>query len=211
MGFLKLLSVLPALTLAIACSDGTGPRGEAEPDDPPRAAPVQLTPGTTIGSDRFPIGNTAQGGQGQPVSGVDCIETIAYHHHAHISLFVEGERIAIPAAIGITNPTVKEGIAFSTPSSCLYAVHTHDATGTVHIEPPRTDMVPTLGQLFDVWGQPLASDNVAGFQGRVFVYVDGVRYRGDPRTIPFTQHGHIALYVGTPLPPIPAYIFPAGY
>ncbi|CAN5861607.1 hypothetical protein BH23GEM3_BH23GEM3_07470 [soil metagenome] len=211
MRFLKSLSVLLASMLAIACSDGTAPQLQPEPDDPPLAEPVQLTPGTTVGSQRFPIGNTERGGQGEPVSGVGCLETIAYHRHAHLSLFVEGERVAIPAAVGITNPVMQDGFAFGPAGSCLYWAHTHDASGFIHIEPPSTDIIVTLGQFFDIWGHPLAADNVAGFRGPVFVYVDGVRFRGDPRTIPFTQHGHIALYVGTPLPPIPTYIFPAGY
>ncbi|CAN5621318.1 hypothetical protein BH23GEM3_BH23GEM3_17800 [soil metagenome] len=179
-----------------------------EPTDPERAPPIQLSPPTTIGSVRFPIGNTPQGGQGQTVGGVSCIQTIAYHIHPHVSLFVEGEQIAIPTAIGITNPVMEDSSA--TGGDCFYWIHTHDATGLIHVEPPRTDIVLTLGQMFDVWGQPLASDNVAGFRGPVTTYIDGVRYRGDIRAIPFIDKREIAIYVGHRLAPLPTYLWPAG-
>lgn len=179
----------------------------AEPADPGRADPIRLVSGTTVGKPTFPLGDTPQGGQGQPVGGLSCIETIAYHVHAHVSLFVEGVQIAIPAAIGIVDPVVRDGYAGG--GSCFYWLHTHDATGIVHVEPPTQEAL-TLGQLFAVWGQPLESDNVAGFRGPVTVYVDGVRFRGDPRTVPFASHREITLQVGTPLAPLPSYIYPDG-
>ena len=190
---------------------GSGVRAEfnAEAAEPPRAEVVQLEIGTVIGEERFPIGNSQQGGQGQTVSGIPCkIETIAYHAHPHLSLFYQGTRIAIPAGIGMMNPVMEDGLA---AGSCYYWIHTHDATGIIHVEPPEASMVLTLGQLFDIWGQPLSSENVAGFRGSVIVYVDGERFRGDLRTIEFVAHRHIAIYVGTPLPPIPSYRFPRGY
>ncbi|HEV2123489.1 MAG TPA: Ig-like domain-containing protein [Chloroflexota bacterium] len=179
----------------------------ADPIDPPRAPAVRLMPGTTLGNDHFPIGNTREGGQGQTVSGIPCkIERIAYHIHPHVSLFFNGERIAIPAGVGIPNPVVQNGVV--TGGTCLYWIHTHDPTGIIHVE-PEIDTTLTLGQLFDIWGQPLTSDNVAGFRGPVTIYVDGIRYRGDPRAITFTDRKQIALYIGgvTPLPPIPLYVY----
>lgn len=186
-----------------ACSkDSTGP------DDPPPADPVTLVQAGVVGREVFPIGNTAQGGQGQRVGGVECITgTLAYHIHAHVNLFVNGEQLAIPAGIGIVDPVLRNG--YVGQGSCFYWIHTHDATGILHIEPP-TPAPMTLGQLFDVWGQPLARDNVAGFQGPVIVYVNGMRYRGDPRTISFSAYMEVTLYVGTPLAPLPSYIFPPG-
>lgn len=187
----------------------------ADPAYPGRAAPVQLSLGGTAGRSHFAIGNTARGGQGEPISGLSCIRDesdIAYHEHAHVSLFVNGEQIAIPAAIGVTEPVVdpRVGDGFVAAGRCFYWLHTHDATGIVHVEPPTTARL-TLGQLFDLWGQPLSRDDVAGFRGPVTAYVDGELFRGDPRGIPFTQHGHVSLQVGTKLAPIPRYTFPSGY
>lgn len=197
------LALIIATLAWVGCSDsGTDPNKL----DPPLAEPVPLPLGTVIGEARFPIGNTAQGGQGQTIGGVSCIgSSIGYHIHPHLSLFVNGNRIAIPAGIGIVDPVMSDG--YVNQGSCFYWIHTHDATGILHVEPPTADLLLTLGQLFDVWGQPLTRDNVAGFQGSVTIYVDGVRHRGDPRAIQLAERRHITLYVGTPLPPIPRYAY----
>jgi hypothetical protein len=173
------------------------------PDPDPLPA-VTIEEGTTIGGDVFPVGNTAAGGQGDEVNGVGCIATIARHFHAHVSLFVEGEQLAIPAAIGITDPVINDGYVVN--GDCYYWLHTHDATGVIHIEPPD-DADYTLGQLFDIWGHPLGSAGVAGYAGELSVFVDGVRYDGDPRGIVFASRKHISLQVGRPLAPIPMYVF----
>src|SRR5579862_3981296 len=36
------------------------------------AAPIQLVPGTTVGTDVFPEGDTTTGGQGQTINGIRC-------------------------------------------------------------------------------------------------------------------------------------------
>lgn len=170
----------------------------------PSSRPIQLVPGTTLGKVVFSDGDTPQGGQGQTVSGIPCGvgEQLTYHIHAHISLFVNGEQIAIPLGIGIGSTRDNR--------ACFYWLHTHDATGIVHVEAPRTSSF-TLGQFFDIWGQPLSSENIAGFRGAVTAYVNGTRYQGDLRVISFASHMQINLQVGTPLVPPPTYLFPAGF
>jgi hypothetical protein len=69
---------------------------------------------------------------------------------------------------------------------------------------------PTLGTLFDVWGQPLANDRLAGFRGRVTAFVAGRRWTGPPRSIPLTRHAQIVLLRGGRIVPHPAYRFPPG-
>ncbi len=168
---------------------------------------------TTIGDSLFPIGDSPQGGKGQPIGGVSCVVTTApgaYHWHGHLSLFVNGRQIAIPAGIGIApDPVPVNGyIAFST-AKCFYELHTHDATGIIHLHAnannPRT---LTLGQLFDVWGYPLTSTNVAGYTGPVTVYVNQQLYTGDPRAIPLTNFKQINLQVGQPVVTPPTYLLP---
>jgi hypothetical protein len=190
-----------AWTASIACAESDPI--EPEPDPEPLTA-VTIEEGTTIGTGVFPIGNTASGGQGGTVGGVGCIASIARHFHAHVSLFVDGEQIAIPGGIGVTNPVVNNGYVVN--GDCFYWLHTHDATGVVHIEPPDGQDY-TLGHLFDVWGQPLSSTSVAGYQGELSVFVDGVRYGGDPRGVAFTSRKHVSLQVGRPLAPMPTYVF----
>ena len=97
----------------------------------------------------------------------------------------------------------------------FYWLHTHDASGIIHVESP--DERPyTLGNFFDIWGQPLETgkgakaDNVAGLRGRLRVYVDGKAFSGDPRAIVLKPHEQIALVVGSPAVTPPTYAFPEG-
>jgi len=174
------------------------------------ATPVLLAPAAVIGKDSLPPGDTPNGGQGQAVGDINCetMAQLAYHIHAHLSLIVNGEQLAIPLGIGTVNPQVQDD--FVTAASCFYWLHTHDASGIVHIEPSVNEPL-TLGQFFDIWGQPLTSTSVAGFSGPVTVFVDGAPYTGDPRAISFTERMQITLEVGTPLVPPPVYQFPDIY
>jgi len=171
---------------------------------------VQLAEGGTIGKDVFPDGDTPSGGQGNAVDGIPCGAGAhdAEHYHAHLSLFANGEQIAIPRAIGIMNPILEGETVLA--GTCFYWLHAHDRSGIIHVEPSETGHTFTLGQYFDIWGQPLASDKVATYSGPVTVYVDGKRYTGDPRAIVLAKYQQITLEVGTRVAP-PVYTFPPGY
>lgn len=158
----------------------------------------------------FEPGDTPQGGNGQPVDGIEgsSREMLRVHIHAHLSIFNKGEQIAVPYAIGLIRPfQVTNG--FVGRAMGFYWLHTHDATGIIHIESPD-ERTYTLGNFFDVWGEPLSAKNVAGLQGAVEAFVDGKRYTGDPRDIVLTAHGQITLEVGRPVVPPPVYVFPTG-
>ena len=202
------VAMVLALSLAVACGSD---KSTTEPPPPPPPAPdtVQLVIGDVVGTATFPDGNTAQGGQGDPVDGVACDNsTPNYHIHVHLSLYVDGKQIAIARAVGVTDPQVVDNFVLA--GSCFYWLHTHDATGIIHVEPPISAQL-TLGQFFDIWGQPLSKTEVAGYQGAVTVLVDGEEYTGDPRAIAFEAHKQIALEVGTPLVTPDFYLFPADY
>jgi hypothetical protein len=124
-----------------------------------------------------------------------------------LTLFVSGEQIAIPAGIGVVPPTLTDGYAEFDPAKCFYWLHTHDATGLIHVNPGEArDM--TLGMLFDVWGYTLSRSEVAGNPGDVIVYVDGVLYAGDIRELVFRNNRQINLQVGEPRVKPPIYIIP---
>ena len=197
------------LTLAVAVVSACGSDNSTEPPPAPAPDTVQLQIASVVGTPVFPEGNTGAGGQGDPVGGIGCDNsTPNYHIHSHLSLYVNGEQIAIPPAIGAQDPQIISG--FAVAASCWYWLHTHDASGIIHVEPP-TEIQTTLGELFDIWGEPLSTTGVAGYEGAVTVMVDGVEYTGDPRAITFEAHKQIALMVGTPLVTPPFYIFPADY
>ncbi|HET7553385.1 MAG TPA: hypothetical protein VFK04_18975 [Gemmatimonadaceae bacterium] len=215
-----LVAVALIAGLALWSGCGSDHDGTTEPPPPPpgdtgdTAVPpdtVQLQIAGTVGKPTFPDGNTDQGGQGDPVDGIECgngMEGPSYHIHVHLSLYVNGEQLAIPKAIGVMDPQLAGDFVIS--GSCFYWVHTHDATGIIHVEPP-TQIEVTLGELFDLWGEPLSRTGVAGFDGAVTVLVDGEEYTGDPRDIVFESHKQIALEVGTPVVTPDFYLFPDTY
>jgi hypothetical protein len=171
--------------------------------------PVPLVQGTQVGLAVFEPGDTPRGGHGQTIDGIEgsSQEMLKVHVHAHLSLFNKGQQIAIPYGIGIVRPfEAKNG--FVGMGRGIYWLHTHDATGIIHVESPD-DRTYTLGQFFDIWGQPLTATEVAGLKGAVRAFVDGKRYTGDPRGIVLGAHTQITLEVGTPIVPPPTYQFPA--
>jgi len=174
------------------------------------SAPLPLVQGTQVGLAMFEPGDTPQGGNGQPVDGIEgsSQEMLKVHVHAHLALFDKGQQIAIPYGIGIVKPfQVNNG--FVGVGRGIYWLHTHDATGIIHVESPDERRY-TLGQFFDIWGQPLTAKDVAGLKGAVHAFVDGKPYAGDPRGIVLGAHTQITLEVGTPVVPPPVYAFPAG-
>ncbi len=176
----------------------------------PQGGSTPIQQGTVIGQVRFTNGDTATGGHGQPVAGIQAAvsEQIAYHIHAHLSLFDNGRQIAVPRGIGIVPPRVVQD-GFVVGGRAFYWLHTHDATGIIHIESPIRRLY-SLGQFFAVWGEPLTGRDVAGMRGSVHAFLDGRPYHGNLRTIPLTAHAEITLEVGTPIVPPPRYIFPPG-
>lgn len=173
------------------------------------AKPIVLTNGETIGKkftkEKYP--DSAQGGRGRAVDDIACgtQEYATLHVHTHLAIFYNGKQMQVPEYIGFA-PNLAGG--------CLYWIHTHDASGIIHIEAP--DINPpqggpyTLGMLFDIWGQPLDNNNVASLAGPVTAYVNGTKYDGDLRAIPLSAHQQIVLEIGTPLVPPPNYQFPPG-
>jgi hypothetical protein len=128
------------------------------------------------------------------------------HTHQHLDLFVDGQRVEVPADIGIN-----QAAAFLAP------IHTHDTSGVIHVESPVVQDF-TLGEFFDVWGVRFDSHCLGGAfdtGGRVLsVYVNGQPAAGDPRSIVLVSHLEIVVSMSSPgqLPsPVPStYAFPAG-
>ncbi len=143
-------------------------------------------------------------------------ETLVYHVHAHLDVFVNGELVQIPAGIGIdtANPGVQSGEAFGGPAyggirecdePCISPLHTHDVTGVLHTE--SLSQVPNrLGQFFVQWGVRLDEQCVGGYcepEAPIAVYVDGEPYEGNPADISLTDRKEIAVVIGTPPAVIP--------
>lgn len=133
-------------------------------------------------------------------------EGTALHIHQHLDVFVRGRRVAVPAGIGIA-----ASAGFISP------LHTHDASGVVHVESPDVRTF-TLGQLFGVWGVRFTKRCLGGYCAhggeRLWVFSDGHLFTGDPRVLPLAPQAEIVVAFGTrgELPePLPSgYAFPAG-
>jgi hypothetical protein len=138
---------------------------------------------------------------GQTVDGIQCNanEQVAYHIHTHLSVYVNGALRPIPAGIGIVTPVVQQTAngAFDSASQCYYWLHVHAQDGVIHVESPTTATY-TLGQFFAIWKQPLTADQVGPNTGNLTVFVNGVRYTGNPAGIPLRSHEDIQIDVGTP-------------
>ncbi len=137
-----------------------------------------------------------------PIDGIQCLgsEQTVFHIHAHLTLFLGGAARQIPGGIGIVDPqiqTTQDG-PFVAGGRCFFWLHTHAADGLIHIESP-VQRTFTLGNFFDVWGQPLGPNRVGPASGKVTAIVDGKLYAGDPRSIPLAAFGQIQLEVGAPL------------
>ena len=129
---------------------------------------------------------------GQPVDGIRCdqMEGSLMHIHQHLTILDHGKRVTIPDDVG--RPLVAQ---------CFYWLHTHTPDGLIHVESPSFRTF-TLGNFFDVWGQPLSKADVAGAKPkkteRVVTWVNGSRYAGDPRKIELVQHLDVTIEVGPP-------------
>jgi hypothetical protein len=173
-------------------------------------APIPIIQGVQVGETAFEPGDTPRGGNGQTIDGIEgsSREMLTVHIHAHLALFSAGKQLAIPYGIGIVKPFQPVN-GFVGMGNGIYWLHTHDATGILHIESPDTRAY-TLGNFFDIWGEPLGTREVAGLKGVVRSFVDGTPYSGNPRNIPLGAHTQITLEVGRPLVTPPVYIFPKG-
>jgi hypothetical protein len=179
------------------------PPPPSPPDPPPLSATItDLEDEPTIGVENWPNGNTATGGNGTPIAGMECHLNVpdTYHVHSHLTIYLDGVAQAVPGLVGVVNQQ---------PSRCFYNIHTHDRSGKIHVEfeAPGTY---TLGQFFEVWGQPLQTDNVAGITGKpISVYstenATVTKVTTDWKAIELTTHKEITIVIGTPISEIPNY------
>jgi hypothetical protein len=205
------------LAAAAGAAAIVGPLASGSPSPP---ASSSSSRGGPLGPEGVPVpagGDLAAasgpGTPAGPVDGISCLggEQLAFHIHAHLAVFADGRPMRVPGGIGIRDPQVENTPAgpFVGGGSCFYWLHTHAADGIVHIESPVARTY-TLGEFFDVWGQPLGRGRVGPARGPVTVFEDGRPYRADPRTLPLTAHRQIVLEVGTPVLAPEPIRFPAG-
>jgi hypothetical protein len=151
------------------------------------------------GPDVAPASTTQTG----TVNGIQCgsKEQLAYHIHAHLTVFDKGQARSLPGGIGIPGSQVVQTTEGPVASGgqCIYWLHTHAPDGVIHVESP-TQRIYTLGDFFDEWHQPLSAGQVGDVKGKVGAIVNGKPWTKNPRAIPLNPHAVIQLNVGSPVP-----------
>jgi hypothetical protein len=114
-------------------------------------------------------------------------ETIL-HHHIRVWVYVDGNPVVVPGNIGLSQTVASP-------------IHTHDTTGTVHVESDDPNFQAVLGQFMDVWGLYFTStclgDQCNQGDRQLRVFVDGQPYVGDPTLLPLNDQSAIVITFGT--------------
>ena len=165
---------------------------------PPVSATVQdISDGRQIGATRW--GNPQT--DGSAIGDFQCIvnppET--FESYFHLSILVNNEPQAIPRYVG-ASPAGQ--------THCFYAIHTHDWSGRFHLTPSAASTL-TLGQLFQIWNQPLTNTNVAGITGlpvEIYVTDNGTVTKVEEANwanIELRSRREVTIGLGTPVTEIP--------
>src|SRR2546426_488158 len=97
-------------------------------------------------------------------------EFLDYHVHAHLDVFLNGDKVLVPAGIGINinDPAVRHGPEPSyggismCSQPCISPLHTHTIDGILHTESKKS--TPNkLGQFFIEWDVKLDADCVGTY------------------------------------------------
>ena len=147
---------------------------------------------------------------GQPVDGIPCQPSLgnAIHANVRLTVYVNGQSIGIPVGIGSVAPPQPgvAALASNGKTTCLYALHVFEADNLIHVDAP-TNRTYTLGEFFDIWGQPLSRTLMADYSADanhslVFDVFDPngnmQTYTGDPRAIPLAEHETIVILFHSP-------------
>ena len=120
------------------------------------------------------------------IDGIECdtSEFTTFHIHAHLDFFVNGNHLTVPERIGIVN------------NKCLYWLHTHDSSGVIHIESPKSQEF-TLGQFVDIWK---ASGDFPIYGATAKIFVNGQPVNTALNDTKINKHDEIALVYGN-VPP----------
>jgi hypothetical protein len=87
------------------------------------------------------------GAQAEPMPGAKMV----LHIHPKLNVTVGGNPIVVPKNVGIDISLWKSGSLNKYGMVGMAPLHTHDTSGTIHVE-SNTNRDYTLGQFLDIWG-----------------------------------------------------------
>ncbi len=143
---------------------GAGPRTQHhQPAPNPGKVGPELVPIPNAPALGLPAA-TARVAKAWTASSASGTSTVVFRIRTHLTLFVDGKPRLVPAGVGIwpaleKRPRNLRPVRAPTQGECLAWLVTRFADGILHVEAPLK-RVFTLGQFFDMWGQPLGP-NVA--------------------------------------------------
>ena len=109
---------------------------------------------------------------------------LGMHIHPQLMIQIDGQNRAIPANVGVA-------------PGCMRPIHTHDDSGTLHLEFPSQQEV-RLGEFFRLWEQPFTDtqvlDRAIGAGDVVRVTVNGAEVQ-ERQTLPLHDGDKIVLEV----------------
>ncbi len=134
-----------------------------------------------------------------PVDGVYCdsLEQSVEHIHAHLTIYIDGQNVPLVANTGIA----PIGVTSQANVTCFYWLHTHDASGVIHIESPTTKPF-TLNQFFDIWEK--FSSSSSSFPTQLLssanwtIYVNGKQVNTDFNHLQLHAHDLITIGYNSP-------------
>lgn len=216
---------------------GSTPAPSSSPASPtpspaPSASTLSVGAGQTNGTN--PI--VAPSPSGSTIDGIPCTASMPTNYHVHffVGVYDGSTEIEVPAGVGMVNPGPQDPSS-SPPNqiltwTCAYSIHTHDASGMIHVETssPTCGSAPgatgpcsmslyNFGNFLDVWGLSISSNNFGPLNGPVQIYTQASTppyctsactvpattlslYTGDPRAIPLYSHTVVWILVGSNVP-----------
>jgi hypothetical protein len=101
---------------------------------------------------------TLPGNSGDSTFPFPCLRTEgeAQHIHPYLRIVINGQAVTIPALIGIRN--------LPGGGACLEPVHTHDASGVIHIESPSPTQTYILAGFFSIWRATYHTVDIQGMR-----------------------------------------------
>ncbi|MGI8803304.1 MAG: hypothetical protein ACR2KV_14255 [Solirubrobacteraceae bacterium] len=188
-GFISVAAVAAVVLLIVVARGGLGPSAASHPRTPAAAAPGQAAlPG--LQSTPAPWNPEYRHlPQRLATLGLPDLSDTVFHIHAMLRVFVDGVPVTVPANIGLPDT-----------GNALSPLHTHDASGIIHLESTRR-FAFTLGQVFDVWGVVFTRTQLGAYRDSgartLQIYVNG-RPVADGPAYPLRSHDTVVVGFGRP-------------
>jgi hypothetical protein len=134
--------------------------------------------------------NIEQANERLALLGLPELSESVLHLHIRLWIYVDGEPVVVPGGVG-----------YNVQAQVFSPLHTHDTTGTVHVESADPNFKGVLGQFMDVWGLYVTStclgDRCNEGDNQLRVFVNGQPYVGDPTMVPLQDQAAIVVTFGT--------------